>query len=361
MFFNKKKKPKLDAKVRFQHQQFTKKLDQARQFKRAPRSVPDSRIDKWLMRLYLGTRWSQIGLGLLILGLVYVVYVPNFLSVQKISVQGVNDSDRLLIEGAIRQAIGDAPVYNPQHNILFLSRERIKTAALSTAAIYEVVDVKKQFKERSVSVSVRPKYFRYYIKDSGRVYLVYNDGTLYESRDISMTPEAIQQWESNTDSSIVKIAIGGTISSDNRQVLSNSLLEDFETALRTIQNITGSSLSHFLVEAVTAKSPLPTVATDIPGSDGSSIRNAPPQKSVDTVFVTPLSVDEFRAVFRKGGDGPQVFTVIFDAKSDLTKAAERLSLLLSQTPPDRYQSIDYVDMRLENRGYICLLNTPCAQ
>ncbi|HEX3099924.1 MAG TPA: hypothetical protein VHQ41_03040, partial [Patescibacteria group bacterium] len=63
MFF-KKKKPKIDPKIRFQNRQFNQKLHEARTFKRTARPVPEGAIERFLRKIGLGSRWLQILIAL---------------------------------------------------------------------------------------------------------------------------------------------------------------------------------------------------------------------------------------------------------------------------------------------------------
>ncbi len=75
----------------------------------------------------------------------------------------------------------------------------------------------------------------------------------------------------------------------------------------------------------------------------------------------PLAADELKVVLAKNGNTNNLFTVIFDSKSDLPAAIDRLDVLLSQTTVDRFAALEYIDLRIENRGYICLQNTQCEK
>ena len=145
MFFNRKKQPKLDPKVRFQNRQFNQKLQTARTFKRTTKPVADGKIDKYLNSIGLGSRILQAGIVLFVLALGYVVYVPNFLSVQKIEIEGASEADSILIESAIRNEIGSAPFYNPQRNLLFTSKSLVSKATLGVPGVGNVNVISKNF------------------------------------------------------------------------------------------------------------------------------------------------------------------------------------------------------------------------
>ena len=148
MFFNKKKKPKIDPKVRFQNRQFNQKLNEARTFKRVARPIPDGGFERFLRKIGLGSIWRQIFLGLLVLGAVYLVYAPNFLSVQSIKVEGLSEAELVRVQTAIQDDLNKVPFYNPQRNILFLSKSRVMKVLAGIPGIDSVENIDKQFKEK---------------------------------------------------------------------------------------------------------------------------------------------------------------------------------------------------------------------
>lgn len=330
-----KKKPKLDPKVRFQHRQFTQKLDKARQFKRVARTIPENRFDIALTKVGLGSRWRQILAGLVVLAGIYLVYVPNFLSVQSIVITGVSDSNKSVVEAAVRQAIADANFYNPQHNLLFLTQSRVKSGALSVPTVFTINEVKKDFEKKTLYVDVAPKKERFLLTDTQRVYDIYNDGILKGESGLK-----IDQWQNEVNSGMVKLKIGGVLNAKpNEQTLQPQLKDTLETLVPLLGNLPGATFSYVLLTEPLSQEILPE--TTVP------------------VINAPIASDELRVLLLKNGNVQRPFTVIFDAHSEITSAENRLNSLLSQTTPDRYNNISYIDMRLEDRGFICLVNTPC--
>src|SRR5687768_2052845 len=96
------KKPKrLDSRVRFQHQNFTRKLDLARRYKRSAPAVSDDQSYNVLPKLGLTTRLSQALAILIIAGLVYLIFIPNFLSPQAIQVEGVGGDEAAAVRSSV--------------------------------------------------------------------------------------------------------------------------------------------------------------------------------------------------------------------------------------------------------------------
>ncbi len=343
MFYNKKKKQKLDPKVRFQHRQFTQKLDKARNFKRTPRALPETKFDEVLSKIYLGNRWSQIAAGLGILGILYLVYAPNFISVKAINVEGIPQSEQKLVEASVRDAISKTPFYNPQNNLVFLSTDLVKSAAMKVSGIYDIKSVKKDFQTKEIRIAAIPKTERFLVSDDSKVYSVFNDGSFDE-----VTGMSVQQWNELANPQIIKLKIHGNHNGElaiGSPFLQDSLRDSLEVTNKSISGITGSSLDYILLGQA--------------GDESISLSEANVVQSESEALQTPISSPELRVVMKKGIDKTKTFTIIFDARADLHSAVDRLNLLLSQMPPDRYVNLGYIDMRIENRGYVCLINSKC--
>lgn len=61
------------------------------------------------------------------------------------------------------------------------------------------------------------------------------------------------------------------------------------------------------------------------------------------------------AVYAK--NGPRY---LFDYKDNLQDTVDKLHLLLTSIAPKDLKNLYYVDMTIDNRGYVCLKGTPCA-
>src|ERR1700722_470887 len=80
--FNKNKKQK--SKIRFQQHSFKNKLNEARNYKRPVRKLPEKNWEIFLHSIGFGSWWSRILAVLAVALVVYVVYIPNFLDIKNI-------------------------------------------------------------------------------------------------------------------------------------------------------------------------------------------------------------------------------------------------------------------------------------
>lgn len=384
MFF-KKKKPKLDPKVRFQNRQFNQKLQQARTFKRNVIPVPDSKISKFLKSIGLGSAWRQIGFALFVLAVLYTLYYPNFLTLQNIEINGIRSSDKSTVEAMVRDNISQAPFYNPQRNLLFLSKSRVESVLNEANMIDSVATIKKDFKTHTLRIVVVPKQEQFLVRSNDAVYVVYNDGSLKFKADRSL-------WETNPNDRLIKIDVPANISlnEEGKNFLAQNLIDYVKKLSQELKMINGSPLAYISIPITEdKKAPAPEVVVDEPENTNSNansnsegvIKEEPVPDAVDKLVAeensvsasnipennpiveiqTPVTLEELNIYLAKGGDKTKLFKVLFSHEESPKVSSERLNLLLSQTAADRYAALNYIDLRINNRAFICLLNTTCSK
>lgn len=378
MFF-KKKKPKIDPKIRFQNRQFNQKLHQARTYKRTVRAIPEGGFQRFLTAIGLGSAWKQI-LALLILGgLIYIVYIPNFLSIQKIIITGMSPDDTTATQNAVEEVIKSAHFFDPQRNLLFLSKSRVSQAVMHVAGVDRVNSIKKDFKNKTVTISITSKYERFLVRDSEKVYDVYNDGTTKGIAGVDRT-----YWESVQNPGMVKIDLKGKVmNADSKQFLSPETVKYILEAEDQMKGIVGSSLAFVQISLPEVKkpsgefeeSPVPEIENPQPEKvslDDKMTTQLEPENdgkpAVDVILPTPeplieinlpLKADELEFYLQKGSDSKSLFRVLIDTKENPHDMVQRLNLLLSQTASDRYNLLAYIDLRVKTRAFVCLLGTVC--
>ncbi len=375
MFF-KKKKPKLDAKVRFQHKQFTTKLGSARSYRRTAVAVPESQWQRWLASIGLGSKWSQILVGLFIATIIYLVYIPNFLTIKEIKISGLSESQTHDLDGRIRDQIAEAGFYKAQNNLFFFDSDLAKTAAAKLASVNSILQVKKDYKNHSLIIVAESKYEKYLVATPEKVFDIYNDGTFKAEAGI-----ARDTWLNIDNPNMIKVELYQNANSQNGQQFFDSNLQQFISALndrlKAMENFKVAYYSFHdpkvdrvvthqdIAEKVEAAEKPATSA-----SAGLDTRDVEQAAAADTQPIVteetpelklPFNSSEVNVVFYKGSDKKRFFKVIFDATRDSQKTVENLKLLLAQTAPDRFNQLDYIDMRIDAKAFICLLNAPCAR
>ncbi len=366
MFF-KKKKPKLDSKVRFQHKQFATKLSSARSYRRQARAVPESSLDRLFAQIGLRSRWSQALAGLALAAILYLLYIPNFLSLQTINIVGLSESQARDLEIAIRDEIGSAPFYNPQRNLVFLNNQLIDYAALRVPSVYEIKMVKKDFANQSIYIEAESKYEKYLVATPEKVYDVYNDGTLKKESGLRR-----DQWPDLVNPNMIKVLLHQNINAEeNRLFFHWDLFDKIIQLSELIKSVEGQELAYVTFkepQAEPIKEELKPVvaeeelAAEAPAEEPKVEEPAlePELKPLPSLDL-PINSSEVHMVFYKNNDRRLTYEVIFDTTRDAADSVNDLKLLLSQTNPDRYNQLAYIDLRLETKAFVCLVNSPCSK
>jgi hypothetical protein len=358
---NKRKQKKLDSRIRYQRSDFTKKLDRARHYKRTtgPRAgAEDGQYDFW-SKLGLRTRLSRILALLAAIGLVYLIFIPNFLSPQAIMVQGASGDQASIVRADIDSYISRSPFYDPQHNLVFLSAAKLRSALLADPIVYKVTSIKRNFLQRSLTVAVELKSQHYVANHGNVLYSIYNDGTVQGQLNadtgqwLALYPGTVKIKDSGPAG---ELPTGG-------KYLSDSVLAQIGQLQDRFKVVTGREIDYFEIPPVVSDTMPPADA----GGEGAAVGDTTLPLSVTPPVppTLPLQPVELYVYAKKQipnyrGPAPD-FKVILDAtQSDFNDVLDNLALLLAQTAPDRYNKLVYIDMRFANRGFICLVNTPCA-
>ncbi|QQS22626.1 hypothetical protein IPM19_03265 [bacterium] len=383
MFFSKKKKPKLDAKVRFQHKQFTGKLQSARTYKRTANAVPESKLQKRLTKVGLGSKWTQIGVGFIILTVLYIVYFPNALTLQNIKISGLSESQARDLELEIRNQIAESNIFTAQRNMLFFRPNLVNAAALKVSSVNTIGRVKKNFKRSTLEVFAESKYEKYLVATHDKVFDVYNDGSVKTESGVKRT-----EWQGVENPNMLKVQFDLPVNlSSNQQVFETSLRDFMNKLNDQLVSLDNLKIAFYgfkeeLEEVVEVEQqdggvedsdqsgeeriPQEGVAEDnetaVPKTEAAVSTTADPkQEEKPAELKLPFNSSEVHVFFYKGTDRRRTFRVIFDATRDVSKPVEDFKLLLSQTAPERFEQLYYIDMRIENKAYLCLLNAPCRR
>lgn len=320
-------KRKLDSRVRFQHANFTRKLDQARSYKRnaKPKREDISQV-KFL---------SQLLSAAFVIVIAYLLYVPNPLFIKKIQIEGLDSKHQALAQEAVKNFLENKPWYFPSNNYLFVSSSDIsKVIAERVPAVSKIVSSKKSFRNKTITINLIEKYERYLVVRPENQLVLYNDGTLEGQMPALKT-------ELPPSGAIVTVKVNHTNPvNDGQQYFSPQFLEMVEQSAGLFPERTAQTFSYF-------EAKLPSDDPSLSGQFTDSWKKAKLEAVLNK-----------KAGFEKSN--PSKVRVVLEPGLDILATADRLKLLLDQTDPERYRQLDYVDLRLPNRAYLCLINTPCT-
>jgi hypothetical protein len=351
-----KKQKKLDSKIRFQHTTFTKRLDEARNYKRKVTPKAEGQADSILARLGLRTIYSQIAALLIVVGIGYLIYIPNFLSIKGVEVKGVSDEDRGRLQTRVFDYFNHTPFYNPQRNIFFLGKGRLENFLLLDGKVYKVTEINKNFFSRSLTITIQPKNRSFIVKRPEGVFAVYNDGVVEQQLDTD--PE---KWLEIEKGSLKVLDETEALVQAHTKYFSDNLAGILQTVQSQFTQLTNQELDNVSV-------PQQIIYKDTPDEIATGTATTPAlleekiQETVKTLSL-PLEPEDLNLIVKKlnyKGSSP-TYKVVISTQRDLAETLKNLFTVLSQMAPERYRNLHYIDMRFENKGFVCLINTPCAQ
>lgn len=326
---------RLDSRSRFQHANFTRKLQQARNYKRTSRPRPEDRLQAGLQKIGLASLATQILLAMLLVFVCYVFYVPNPLFVTKVAFEGMSIQHQTAAENAVKKFLKQQPWYVPSYNMLFIDQDDLAGfVAKEVPVISRITQVDKNWKDRSVRIKIVEKYERYLVIRPEDRLVLYNDGSVAGT---------LKKIDSDIPESgaVVTVIVNDEKKVDTAtQYFDNTILAFIEQVAVFFPEQTGQNFSYFKAFL----------------SDEEKEKEEEFAKLWNKAALEAVLVKKIEA----GRSNPAIMRIVMEPGMDIGSAAQRLKLLLEQTPIERYRGILYVDMRLQNRAYLCLINTPCA-
>ncbi|MCL5667211.1 MAG: hypothetical protein M1383_05590 [Patescibacteria group bacterium] len=308
MFFYKNKTHKHDSRIRFQNRTFRRELEKARSHKREGKKIPDRRWEIFLAKIGLGSVTSKIILFSAIALAVYVIYIPNWLYIKQVNILGAKQGD----EGNIARLAGvylQSHKIWPQKNMLLLNGKNLaEFLSQQDQNIIKVEKIEKKYRG-VVNIFVQPRRETYLLIANSAEYGVSNDGRIISShfREPSSTPAGL-----------IPLKI-----SDNEGFNAGQKIftESFMQALNAIS------------------SGLPAAANS----------------QLDYFEMANLQSLDLNAYLKSG------YKLVFDVDSDATASLENLKIILNNTSQSDKNNLKYVDLRLKDKGYVCLKTAPCAK
>ena len=336
----KSSKPKFDSKVRFQHRSFTEKLKAAKEFKRTAHKAPETEQELILSGLGLDSWWSRILVGLGILGLIYIVYIPNFLFIKQIEVSGADGEVRDKIVKLTQDYFKSSRVYAPQRNVMFLNPETLTEYLLShDSQIQSIIKVTKDLGKLDLAVELKQEKFELVTPNTS--FILYNDGSLSRNLD-GVLPEQ--------KPSLIKIQTQAQLELNYDKLFFSKQTAESLVKIQTNFPTNKSFVIDYFELPVTDPISAPQTS-----EDGSESINLSP--GVLAVLI-PNEIVVYTKTAEKFNNKP--FKIYFDASSDIEKAMTNFNALALQLSPAQVSSLAYIDMRFPDRSFVCQTSSPCA-
>ena len=344
MFGNKKQK--LDPRVKYEQPQFKKQLQNARAYKRVPASSGNS-VFLRILKIARRVPW-KLALGVVIATVlaVYICFVPNFLFITTITVQGGTDKVAADVEQQATRFLHTSHFGIPRRNMLFVPSQELATfLAAANTHVWRVDEVKKQWPNKlSIRITSRVPVYKFNI--SGQEIVVANDGSVLPKEEAPYNSQLL--LVSAQTGSFAEV--GGKQFSGELLATLSSVKNNF-TALVNLPSPTKIELVPVMVAAPSA-SILPTNSLPPQGITPTHrleqvALNVPPEEV--RVFVPPYA-----------NSNTPAFTVLLPVSEDTNEVLIKLHALLASQTAERMKNLEYVDMRFSSRAFICLKGTPCV-
>ena len=308
----KKKKSKLDSKVRFQQNSFKKQLQNAREYKRTMRQLPESNTEIFFAKIGLNGWLKKLVTAAVILIIFYLLFIPNFLFITTLTVNGLDDNDTAAAQGLVHDYLEQKPL-TLQKNIIFLSPYKLTQYLLSHSQKIQSVEFVHKVFPHTLIIKVQPRTAEYLVSDSAdssSYLIVSKDGRLQQQVFANTsTPDSFKN--------LTKINI--------------ETFQEFKEGDRVIESISTEKIQeiknnflHILQDPV----------------DHFSLKTA---TSTDVTVVTQSG-----------------YKVYISTLLEIPKTIEQLSLLLQNLDPDQKKNLYYINMQFDQRAFVCLKNTACA-
>jgi len=303
---SKTKNDRNDSKDRFQKKNFRNHLQQAQNYKRNVRNLPKTKFRTFLFKIGLGSYKTIIPAAIILLFGIYLIYVPNFLYIKHIEISGLRTEDAATASNTINDYL-KTRFWWPQKNILLLSKAGLSKYLLARdGAVADIKNIKKDLPD-TIILELEQRYGKYELEIGDWHYILSNDGVVMSG-----------QYGTSTISSLPLIRFKDEQQpADGERFFSPELLELAE------------GLSSDLAKNIK----IPTGAILMEN-----------RKSADVKVITTNGYEFF-----------------FDVKSDIGDISKKLQLLLSRLTDAEKAKLKYIDMRIKDKGYVCLKDAPCAK
>lgn len=359
MFFKKKQK-KLDSKVRFQHTQFTRQLNAARSFKRQSAPVPEGRFQLLLTRVGLRSWTMRIIVTIVSLLLIYLVFIPNFLYISEITVHGLAPDDASKVRDSVSKYFKNNLWPLPQKNSIFLNEQKLSTFLLGVdEKIYKIERIVTHY-PNELEIVIVPRKPRYILRAKTQMLVLNNDGTVasYSPYDQAQFTEGLPQSlsrvviDTDKEATVDQIYFPDQKLAEQLQTLRDLFMQKITTGISYFEIPTfQSTVVPILTQDTTNVESQPT-ATEVPLKN--SLTEEPKQVNWSEIVIHTKKDPNQNTLL------PQGYFVLFDRTIDIPTAIDKLAVLLGKMESGRRSNLFYVDMRLKNRGFICLRGAACS-
>jgi len=294
---------KVDPKIRFQKSSFRKNLEEARNYKRQTKKIPETSLGIFLNTIGLGSVWVKIIFVLIFSFVTYLVFFPNWFTIKTVDYVSQTEQAKNETENSVNEFLNNKIPY-PKNNWLLLSKNTLTDFILKQNLInVKNITIKKSFPNK-LSLNLETREPKLLLENSNTFYQLGEDGFVMEASN-----------STNTNNSLLKIIVK----------------EGEELKVKDYFTYAQGSLNIFYFFNDVLKNPIL-------------------EMSLKSIKIPELTVNT------QSG-----YNVVFNLNNDTQAALKQLQLLLSRLEPEQKATLKYIDLTTKDKAFVCYLNTPCAQ
>ncbi len=294
---------KVDPKIRFQKSGFRRNLEEARNYKRQTKKIPETSLGIFLNTVGLGTIWAKIFFALILVFIVYLVFFPNWFTIKTVSYTSKTDKAKNEVETIINELLKTKTPY-PKNNWLLLSKKAVLNDILQHDLIsVKNIIVKKNFPNK-LTLEIETREPKFVLENANTFYILGEDGFVMEASN-----------STNTDISLLKINL-----KEKEEI---KVKDNFIYAQKSLE------LFNFFKDV---------------------LKNPSLNMNLKSIKIPELTVNTQNG-----------YNAIFNLNNDTQAALKQLQLLLSHLEPSQKATLKYIDLTAKDKAFVCYQNTPCAQ
>ncbi|MBL8030072.1 MAG: hypothetical protein JNN11_02390 [Candidatus Doudnabacteria bacterium] len=291
----------INTKIRFKKRDFRQKLGFARNHKRQIKSASTGSAGKG--NIITGLHIKTGLLLIFLVGIMYLVFIPNFLFIKNIEVLGLRSGDRDEVKRQIFAYLNTRKFF-PEKNILLLNTAKLSDSLTRQNINILALDSIKKDYPNSLRVVLLPRMAKFMVIDQNTAYQVSEDGIL-----LNKDP-ANQVMKPFAKELVLKIQPDWVV---GQEIISREELLFLTTASEEFSSL-GINVSKLIA----------------------------PEGGESTFSVKTDTGLEIK----------------FENNSGWQKSLSNLKSLIKQVPD--LKSMAYIDLRVTERAYVCPKNASCS-
>jgi hypothetical protein len=304
--------------VRFQSPAFARSLKSNKINAEASQKEKQGKGPWTYVRTVFNILFALFGVAIFLM----VIYWPKLFFIKNIEVTGTEPLRSEIIREKTFEIINNSNKFWPQKNIILFNPNVISNKIKQAFPdILSINSIDKEFPGK-ITIDITDNFVAYEVIMPGHRYLVYNDGVVAKN--------------DTKHGQIIKI----NITADREFTVGEKIF--LHSFFNQIKN-----LSQYFYESTGEKIDSFEIAPDATGGFEKEI------KSTD-IFIKTLPNSRFG--FKNDG-----FFIFTDSNKDPNSTLKMVKVLLENGVKERYSEINYVDVRLESKAFICLKNSACEK